>query len=152
LEAGWYELLLGGILLVPALFFLINFRKTERVERAMPWWLGVGLGALLGLVSGLTGIGGGVLLSPILVLGKFSGQKTTAATSAPFIFVNSAAGLLGTAAHTTSFDQNILYFAIATLVGGSLGATLGAQKFGSPLLRRMLGIVLLIASLKLLLT
>jgi uncharacterized membrane protein YfcA len=150
LESDWYKILLGAMLLIPALLFLADIKKGETNTRPLPFYGALGIGVVLGFISGLTGIGGGVLLSPLLVMQRWAGQKTTAAISAPFIFVNSLAGLLGMSLHTQQWDPNIGYFAMATVLGGVLGATLGARKFGAGLLKKILGVVLLIAALKLL--
>jgi len=105
---------------------------------------------VLGLLSGLTGIGGGVLLSPLLLLGKFTGQKETAALSAPFILVNSASGLFGLAHDGLEIDFLIIISLIVVVLGGMLGSYLGAGKFNNVVLKRILGVVLMIAAVKLL--
>lgn len=148
-EGSWYKLLLGAILLIPGFLFLVDI-KPEPETRKLPKILGLTIGLILGFISGLTGIGGGVFLSPILVLGKWAGQKTTAATSAAFILVNSIAGLLGTFKSEFILDPRIGYFAMATLLGGFLGSSMGATFVSASVLKKILGFVLLIASVKLL--
>lgn len=111
----------------------------------------IGLGAILGLVSGIIGIGGGILLSPLLLLFGWSTAKESAAISAAFIFVNSLAGL-GSLAISQGLDlftpQHLLWIG-AALLGGTAGAYVGAQRFSQERLRQVLGGVLLFASIKL---
>jgi uncharacterized membrane protein YfcA len=115
----------------------------------MPLWAGLGIGAALGFLSGITGIGGGVFLSPILLLGGWAGQKTTAATSAPFILLNSISGLLGTSLLRYQTDISIAYMLALALAGGFIGAYVGAGKLSEIHLKRLLGLVLVWAALKL---
>lgn len=150
-DMGWYKGLLGAILLIPGLLFLVDI-KPEPDTRELPKIMGLTIGMVLGFISGLTGIGGGVFLSPILVLGKWAGQKTTAATSAAFILVNSIAGLLGTYKSEFILDPRIGYFAVAVLLGGFLGSSMGAKFVSASVLKKILGVVLLIAAVKLIFT
>lgn len=149
LSADTYKIVLGAFLLVPALLFFVNKSKVEKTTRNMPFLTAGVIGSALGLISGLTGIGGGVFLSPILIFGRWAGQKTTAAISAAFILVNSIAGLAGSSLHSSHLDPNIFYFAIAAVLGSVMGSRLGAYKVSPPHMRILLGIVLLIASFKL---
>lgn len=122
-------------------------------ERKAPPALAVALaiGAVLGLISGMIGIGGGILLSPLLLVFGWSTAKESAAVSAAFIFVNSAAGLvsLAFAKGLGFFGNEHLIWISAALVGGSLGAYVGARHFSQLRLRQVLGAVLLFASFKL---
>lgn len=149
LSAVTYKIVLGAFLLIPALLFFINTSKVEKTTRNMPLLTAGIIGSVLGLISGLTGIGGGVFLSPILIFGRWAGQKTTAAISAAFILVNSIAGLAGNAIHSNHLDSNIFYFAAAAVLGSAIGSRLGAYKVAPRHMRVLLGIVLLIASFKL---
>ncbi len=134
---------------VARLFGFFGGGDERRDPPAM--WLALVIGAVLGLVSGMIGIGGGILLSPPLLLFGWSTAKESAAVSAAFIFVNSAAGLVslafseGLEVHTP--DQ--LVWIAAAVVGGTLGAYVGAQRLSQLRLRHVLGIVLLLASFKL---
>jgi hypothetical protein len=111
----------------------------------------IGLGAILGLVSGMIGIGGGILLSPLLLLFGWSTAKESAAISAAFIFVNSLAGLGGLAVSrgVDLFTAQHLLWIGAALLGGTAGAYIGAQRLSQVRLRQVLGGVLLFASIKL---
>jgi uncharacterized membrane protein YfcA len=117
--------------------------------RDAPLWLAMLLGVLIGLLSGLTGVGGGIFLSPLLLLAGWAGVRQTAAVSAAFIFVNSAAGLLGNAAGVRSVSSALPYFAAAALAGGIVGAELGSRRLAPLWVRRLLAVVLVVAGLKL---
>lgn len=150
LDTDWYKRILGALLLIPAVLFLLDKQPAEEKLRKMPLPVSLLIGAMLGFISGISGIGGGVFLSPILILGRWGGQKTTAAISAPFIFVNSAAGLMGTLNHTTVFDENVWFFGAAAVAGGFAGAALGAGRLSPFVLKKVLAAVLVLASAKLL--
>lgn len=107
------------------------------------------LGVVIGLLSGLTGVGGGIFLSPLLLLAGWAGARQTAAVSAAFIFVNSAAGLLGSAAGGKSVSAALPYFALAALAGGIVGTEFGSRRLPPLWVRRLLAAVLVVAGLKL---
>ena len=106
------------------------------------------MGASIGFVSGLLGIGGGIILSPIILLLGWSNAKTTAGVSALFIFVNSAAGLFGKFSTGLEYPNSMPWIILLVVVGGILGAYLGAQKWSGINIKRLLAAVLLLASLK----
>lgn len=147
-----YSIILGALILIPAVLFLFNPKSDETSINKLPIGLAIVIGCVLGFISGLTGIGGGIFLSPLLILGKWGGQKTTAAVSAAFILVNSIAGLAGNSVHITSIDPNIGWFALATVTGGIIGSRLGAGKLSVGIMKKILGVGLFIAGLKLILT
>ena len=103
------------------------------------------------MVSGLIGIGGGILLSPLLLLLKWADAKRVSATAAAFIVVNSIAGLTGQFVHQQLQFGASLHFIFPALLGGMLGAYLGANRFSRPVLCRVLAVVLLLAASKMLL-
>ncbi|HTF28922.1 MAG TPA: TSUP family transporter, partial [Flavitalea sp.] len=113
-------------------------------------WISVFIGAAIGFLSGLIGIGGGIILSPILLLLKWTDQKQTAAVSALFIFVNSLSGLAGQITTGISFSPDMIAYVIIAFSGGLLGAYFGALKFNQNILKYVLAVVLLLASVKLL--
>lgn len=107
------------------------------------------IGAALGAVSGIIGIGGGILLSPLLLLLRWADAKETAAVSALFIFVNSASGLVGALHDGQAMTADMLVWVAAALLGGLVGGYVGARRMNEPQLRALLGVVLALASVKL---
>jgi uncharacterized membrane protein YfcA len=109
------------------------------------------IGVLIGIPSGIIGIGGGIFLSPLVLLLGWTTAKQTAAISAPFILVNSIAGLGGIAVDNSGLPVDFSFvtpLAIAVVIGGVVGATFGSRRLGNQGLRTVLGVVLLIASIK----
>jgi uncharacterized membrane protein YfcA len=100
----------------------------------------------------LIGIGGGIILSPILLMMRWTNQKQTAAISALFIFVNSLSGLAGQLSNGLELQSGMMSYVAVAFCGGTIGGWLGAGKFNQQILKYLLAIVLLVASLKLLLT
>jgi len=143
-----YRQILGVLLLFPIARFLnlLPISDTMKVKQFV--WLIPILGLSIGLISGMIGIGGGIILSPILLLFGWANLKETSALSALFIFVNSCAGLIAKPTHFTIGNEVYLLMFLA-LLGGILGAYLGAKKFENKLLKILLTIVLIVASLKL---
>ena len=144
-----YKRMLALCLLVAVarLFGFFGGQGQELRPLSLP--LALLIGALLGYLSGLIGIGGGILLSPVLLLFRWADARTTAAVSAPFILVNSAAGLTGALGAGETLHADTGVWMIAALAGGLLGAWVGAQRLNERWMRRALGGVLLFASLKL---
>lgn len=147
-----YKKLLGLLLLIPVARFLF-FKNTEDVvNKELNLALCLLIGAAIGFLSGLIGIGGGIILSPLLLLLRWTDMKQTAAISALFIFVNSLSGLAGQLHKGIHFSSDMyLYVAIAFL-GGLIGAYMGALKIKINILAYLLALVLLIAAYKLLFT
>lgn len=122
---------------------------SAQATRPAPLPLALLIGGVLGLVSGMIGIGGGILLSPLLLLCHWSTAKEGAAVSAAFIFVNSVAGLLGVEGNAFSVIGGNVPWIAAALLGGVLGGYVGAERFSQLRLRQVLGGVLFFASIKL---
>jgi uncharacterized membrane protein YfcA len=148
-----YKRILGILLLVPIIrFFFFKSPQDEELRSSNNILISLSTGATIGLLSGMIGIGGGILLSPLLILLKWTNQKQTAAISAAFIFVNSLAGLGGMLTQGITLNINMwLYIAIA-FGGGLLGAYLGSKKLNQDALKYVLATVLLVAVFKLLFT
>lgn len=135
----------GGLLARPH-----NALESEFVRLVHPW-LALLVGAILGTLAGLTGIGGGVFLTPLLILVRWAPAKTAGGISAAFIVVNSVAGLIGTAENQTIWHPAYLIGASVGCAGALLGSRLGASRLRPPAFRRALALVLAIAGSKLLL-
>ena len=144
-----YNLMLGLALLIPVLRFSGIMRLKEGIVRPLFLPLAVLAGAIIGLVSGMLNIGGGIFLSPFLIFMRWSTMKEAAASSALFIVCNSFAGLLAAQNIATNFTPSALLWIGAALGGGVTGAYLGSWKFKPETIRTTLAIVLAIASAKL---
>ncbi len=151
-DAGVYKQILGMLLLIPVARFLFfrNLRVDELKATSVP--LSLLVGGCIGFFSGLIGIGGGIILSPVLLLLKWTDQKQTAAISALFIFVNSLSGLFGQLTKGISFSSDMIWFVAIAFVGGLLGSWFGALRFNQNVLKYSLAGVLAMASIKLLFT
>lgn len=144
-----YKRLLAACVVIAALRMLGLFDRDSAQPRAIPIGLAIPIGAGLGLASGALGIGGGILLSPLLLMARWADAKSAAATSALFIFVNSAAGLVNVSSAGVLFTGEMMGWVLAAMIGGLIGAWLGARRAPEPRLRQALGVVLLLASVKL---
>lgn len=112
----------------------------------------VGIGVAIGLLAGLTGVGGGIFLSPLLLLTGWEETRRTAGASAAFILANSASGLVGHWSAGRVVPDGVTLLTLVALAGGLVGSWLGARRLAPPILKRLLGGVLVIAALKLLLS
>ncbi|MBL7953072.1 MAG: sulfite exporter TauE/SafE family protein [Flavobacteriales bacterium] len=154
LDAVVYKRVLAVCLLIAVARLLGLFGASNEQKRSPALPLALAIGAVLGLFSGMIGIGGGILLSPLLLVFGWSTAKESAAISAGFIFVNSLAGLASMsttlfAPGSGIFSSAHLIWIAAALAGGAFGAYIGAQRFSQERLRQVLGLVLLFASFKL---
>lgn len=152
LDAFFYKKILGLLLLIPIVRFV--FFRTIRVEelRKSNIYLSLLIGAVIGLLSGMIGIGGGIILSPILLLLRWTDMKQTAAISALFILVNSIAGLAGQLTKGIHFSPDMYAYVAVAFAGGLCGAFFGALRFKHAILKNVLAIVLIMAAYKLLFT
>jgi uncharacterized protein len=146
-----YKSIVGLVLLYSAvrLFFSAGGSVDEEIK-VVPIWVALVIGAVIGLLSGLTGVGGGIFLSPVLLLMHWSTTKETSGVSAAFILVNSVAGLLGHISAVSFIADGITYWAPAALIGGWIGTELGTRWLPIAEIRRWLSVVLLLAGVKLL--
>jgi len=152
LDAIVYKKILGFLLLIPIIRFLFfaNLRPDE-IKKSNTL-LSLTIGAAIGFLSGLIGIGGGIILSPVLLLLKWTDMKQTAAISALFIFVNSLSGLAGQFTKGIQFSPDMYMYVAIAFVGGLLGAYFGSLRFKQTILKYTLALVLMLAAYKLLFT
>ena len=147
---GVYDSLLSVVLILAGLRLI--FPMDAGGPGSFRWGFlgGVAVGSLIGLVSGVVGIGGGVLLSPLLIILHVGRPKQVAATSALFIWINSAGGMIGsTVSEGILLDSStLLPFSLAVLVGGLLGSRYGSSIASERGIRVILSAVLLIAASK----
>jgi len=151
-DAGLYKKILGALLLFPILRLLGVFGKESEETKSLNFIAALILGASIGFLSGMIGIGGGIILSPIILLFHWAKMKETAAISALFIFVNSISGLAGLISKGLIIEPAVYLWIAITLTGGFAGAYLGSRKIQSPVLKKILAFTLLLASIKLLFT
>jgi len=151
LHENIYKQLLA-ICLIFSVFRLMGMggrKESDNIQEPKPVY-GIIVGGVIGLLSGMIGIGGGVLLTPVILLFHWGNMKETAAVSALFIFVNSLAGISGLAVKGFHFNNEIYLWLMIVFVGALLGGYLGSRKFNFTVLKYILGVVLSIASVKLL--
>jgi hypothetical protein len=146
-----YKIILGAVLILAAVRLAVNL-KNENEPREPKIWISLIIGAFIGLLSGLVGVGGGIFLTPILLLMNWTETKKAAGISALFILVNSISGLLGNFAQVSQLPANVFVWIIAAICGGIVGSTVGSRRFNSMTLRRILALVLIFAGVKLILT
>lgn len=151
LPAHYFLLLVGVALLCSALALWLR-PPVEAETRLPPLPLALCVGAALGLLAGLTGTGGGIFLTPMLVFARWTPIKTASAVSAAFILFNSVSGLAGHYGRTGSLPGVALPLAASVIVAGGLGAWLGASRLPHSAIKRLLAAVLLIAGVKMVLT
>lgn len=156
LPAAVYKAIVGIVLLYSAVRIFFSAKTADdQPTRKPPIAIALLLGAAIGLLSGLTGVGGGIFLSPLLLLMHWAKTKETSAVSVTFILVNSVAGLLGhgLVAHVSAISalpHAALVWGPAALVGGFIGSELGTRRLPIAGIRRWLSVVLVVAGLKLL--
>lgn len=148
LPAPLFKVFLGLVLIGSAAHFLFAVSGDKPISPP-PRFQAIVIGAGIGFFSGLTGTGGGIFLTPILLLMGWAKVKTAAAVSALFILINSIAGLAGYFANTKTFPSFILPLFFAAALGGAIGSYLGSRRFKPVVIKRFLAVVLLIAGTKL---
>ncbi len=149
LDESVYKKILGVLLIFPILRLLgIIGKESHEIKELDKIWALI-IGAVIGLLSGVIGIGGGILLSPVILLMHWGNMKQTAAISALFIFVNSISGLAGLLSKGVSIDSHIYLLVLIAAAGGIAGAYIGRKQLSNKALKAMLALVLTIASIKL---
>lgn len=145
-----FKIILGIFLLIAIARMIYNPRNNDAEIREINKPLAFAIGIFLGFLSGLIGIGGGIILSPVIILLKWANMKETAAVSAAFILVNSVAGLSGQISQGFELAPEIGYMLGAAILGGLLGSYMGSVKITDKALKYALSVVLTFASYKLL--
>jgi len=141
LDVSLYNAITGVVLLVAAAIPLLR-RHDSSFDQVTPRWAAIAVGGGVGLVSGLTGVGGGVFLAPLLIAFRWASPKQTSALSAPFILANSVVGLAGAtyAGQTPSHDTWL--YAAAALAGAMIGAVVGLKWLSHTTTRYVLAAIL----------
>ena len=147
-----YKVLVGATLLYAAWTIFRNANQSDDVHvRPVAKPVLLTLGAALGFISGLTGVGGGIFLSPILLYFCWAKTKVISGVAAAFILVNSISGLLGFLSKSPSLPAGLIYWALAAVLGGLIGAQYGSRKLANPTIRKLLALVLVFAGSKMVL-
>jgi hypothetical protein len=149
IDAHIYKKILALLLIFAILKMMNVFGKESTQLKDLKLWQGLVIGGIIGFFSGLIGIGGGIILTPVILLLHWGNMKEAAAVSALFIWVNSASGLLGQFTSGVTLSSQTLVLVAIALVGGFFGSYYGSRKFNNQHLRYLLAFVLSIASAKL---
>lgn len=153
LPPEFYRPLIGFILIVAGAQFLFNFYQYAKKPRGkVNLTLAFFGGALIGLISGLTGTGGGIFLSPLIIILGWTTVKQTSGTAAAFIFFNSISGLIGNLSSMKTLPPTVFLFSGAVLIGVLIGTQLGLKHLNVSGIQKVLGVVLIIAGLKFIFT
>jgi uncharacterized protein len=149
----YFKLIAGLFLIVSSLLLIIReyFKPSPTITNQMPFAYGLIGGSFIGLLSGLIGVGGGIFLSPIIIMANWTSVKKASGVAALFILFNSLAGLAGHILALNKLDHNIFYWIVAVVIGGLIGSFLGTIKFNNKIIITCLFLVLLSAGLKFLL-
>ena len=140
-----YSILLYAVLTFVAIRLLFFSKKQDECQALypVPFWLALVIGFIIGLLSGMVGIGGGIFLSPIIIYARWGNSKQAATVAAAFIVLNSISGLLGRLTGGTfaidAFSMSLIPFGV---IGALAGSWIGAQRISNINLRRALGVVM----------
>lgn len=151
IPASLYKALLGICLIIATLRLILHPQARVQASRLKPpLYVALFIGAFLGYISGMIGIGGGIILSPLLLLAGWASIKESAAASAGFIWLNSLSGIIGLGATSIHLAPTFISWVIVALIAGSIGAWVGSSHLHNKALQKILAVVLLMASVKLL--
>jgi len=145
-----FKTMLGLILIFAGLGFFFKLARKTNLQIVRPKAILLFItGAIIGFISGLTGTGGGIFLSPLVLAFRWTAVRSASGTAAVFIFLNSVSGLLGNISSISKIPNTIPLFALAVLIGAIIGTQFGIKNFSNAGIKRALGAVLIIAGLKL---
>ena len=149
LDDAIYKGLISIILLYSATRIFITAKSAEEKSISPPpIWIALLSGAIIGFLAGITGVGGAIFLSPLILLMGWAKPKETAGVSTVFVLTNSLSGFLGHWSGTLSFPPQIIYWGIVVLIGGWIGAEYGSRQLANSLIRKTLAFVLLLGGAK----
>jgi uncharacterized membrane protein YfcA len=152
LPSPYYKAAVGAVLLFAAGRLIYSAAKKHHAQtKPVPLLAALIAGAAIGLLAGLTGTGGGIFLSPLLLLANWAQMRETAGVSAAFVLANSIAGLAGNLASVQYLPPQIPVLAVAAGLGGIIGSELGSRRIAPIALRYLLAVVLIIAGCKMIL-
>ena len=149
IDTYYYKIILATVLVFAVLRLLGILGKEKDKINSLNISMALAVGAIIGFLSGLLGIGGGIILSPVLLLFGWASMKQTAAISALFILVNSISGLFGFVIQGGLLPASASVLVVLALIGGLVGAFFGSKKYNSSQLRYVLALVIGIAIIKL---
>lgn len=149
IQDNYYNLFLGIALILPVIRLIGFFPAEKEQKKSLPLGIALVIGAVIGFASGVLNIGGGIFLSPVLILFAWANAKESAGVSALFIVVNSLSGLLGSLDKPVLLDDSSISWFIAIVVGGIAGSYLGSHRFRYQTIQYILAAVLGIACVKL---
>ena len=144
-----YKPIVGVMLLYSAYRFITVKKEDEKPTVQYKFFYAVSTGIIIGFLAGLTGTGGGIFLSPLIILAAWTTTKGASGTVAIFIFFNSLFGLMGNITSLAAIPPTLPLYGGAALFGGIIGSRIGIHYFQHTAIKRTLGLVLLIAGLKL---
>ena len=150
LSPQYYKPVLGLVLIYAAIHSFLTAKNFSDQIRPPHQWILFLVGAMIGFLSGLIGVGGGIFLSPILLFLRWGETRVVSGVAAAFILVNSISGLAGVMTTQPELPVGLSYWAIAAIAGGWLGSEFGSKRLNNTRIRQILSIVLLIAGCKML--
>ncbi len=151
LNGDIYKGIVGILLLYAATRLFTTARAAEEKNiLPPPLWAALLSGAIIGFIAGITGVGGAIFLSPLILLTGWATPKETAGVATVFVLTNSISGLAGYWSNTFSLPSEIVYWGIAVILGGWIGAEYGSRKLPDPIIRQVLAVILLLGGIKML--
>lgn len=141
-----YRLIVGTLMIVAAVRMAWKLPNENKRELSVP--LALVWGAAIGLLSGITGMGGSILLGPVLLMMGWTTVKESFGVCAAFNLVNSIAGFAGIATHTVHFPEMLPYWAMAAVLGAIIGSDLGLRRIGTKAVTRIAAALLLVAGIR----